>query len=387
MALPARVLSLCSGYGGLDLGLRLAVPAARTVCYVEREAYAAALLAARCQEGALDDAPVWGDLATFDGAAWRGLVDTVIGGYPCQPFSVAGKRGGESDPRHLWPHIARVVAEVRPRWCFFENVRNHINIGLREVRADLRGMGYRVEAGIYSAEEVGAPHRRERLFILAHAERPQRWEDGEGDYGHRADTERQAPDRPTTVRNGSLVHPADAGGRAFGARGDGGGAGGDGDGQADGGPRIPGGILADANGPRRSQPGGSLAQQRGWPLDGGEELGSFPPGPGERDAWAAILARWPHLAPAVGDTYGNGRLGPGLYLSGWGQIQAIPDADRASTYADGSEKAPQSPVRGLADGPAVWVAGRGDQLRAGGNGCVPLQCAYAFINLYRRFEG
>jgi DNA (cytosine-5)-methyltransferase 1 len=165
---PVRVLSLCAGIGGLDLGVRLAIPGARTVCYVEREAYCCALLAARMHDRSLDDAPIWTDVATFDGRAWRGAVDCVIGGYPCQPFSVAGRRAGADDPRHLWPHIARILGECEPEWCFFENVANHLNLGYRDVRRELEAMGYRVAEGLFTAAEVGAPHRRQRLFILAH---------------------------------------------------------------------------------------------------------------------------------------------------------------------------------------------------------------------------
>lgn len=165
-----RTLSLCSGFAGLELGLRAAEPGARTVCYVEGEAYAAACLVARMGERRLDTAPIWSDVRTFDGKPWRGRVDCITGGYPCQPFSLAGKRLGADDPRHLWPSVARIVDEVRPEWCFFENVRGHVSLGLRNVRCDLERMGYRVEAGIFTAAEVGAPHERARLFILAHAD-------------------------------------------------------------------------------------------------------------------------------------------------------------------------------------------------------------------------
>jgi site-specific DNA-cytosine methylase len=189
-----RVLSLCSGAGGLELGLRLAVPAARTVCYVEREAYACAVLAARMEEKALDAAPVWSDVATFDGTAWRGRVDCITGGYPCQPFSVAGRQRGSDDPRHLWPHVARIVREVEPAWCCFENVANHLNLGYREVRRELEEMGYRVAEGLFTAAEVGASHKRQRLFILAHAERAEWRAFGAGSdgAGERADGDRQA---------------------------------------------------------------------------------------------------------------------------------------------------------------------------------------------------
>ena len=165
-----NILSLCAGIGGLDLGLRLACEDARTVCYVEREIFCATILAGKAQNGWLDDAPIWSDLKTFDGLPWRGVVDCIIGGYPCQPFSLSGKRQGEADPRHLWPDIARIVAEVQPAFCFFENVPGHLSMGFEAVATELEDMGYRVATGIFSAAEIGAPHVRERLFILAHSE-------------------------------------------------------------------------------------------------------------------------------------------------------------------------------------------------------------------------
>jgi DNA (cytosine-5)-methyltransferase 1 len=130
------------------------------------------------EDGSLDEAPIWSDVRTFRGIQWRGKVDIIAGGYPCQPFSCAGKQEGAGDPRHLWPAIKRIVEDVRPSLCFFENVPNHLNLGFREVCEDLWGMGFGVEAGIFSAEEVGAPHLRKRLFILAHTDRRGREELG-----------------------------------------------------------------------------------------------------------------------------------------------------------------------------------------------------------------
>ena len=152
---------------GSTSALHIACPGYRTVCYVERESYAAATLVARMEDAALDTAPVWDDITTFDGRPWRGTVDILTGGYPCQPFSVAGKRKGAEDPRHLWPHFARIIAECHPEWVFLENVANHINLGYREVRGELEGLGYGVTEGLFTAAEVGAPHKRQRLFILA----------------------------------------------------------------------------------------------------------------------------------------------------------------------------------------------------------------------------
>jgi len=164
------VLSLCSGIGGLDIGLKRAVPEARVVGYVEGEPACQEILLARMAGGLLDRAPVYGNLTSFDGRPWRGLVDCVVGGFPCQPFSTAGTRRGALDSRYLWPHVARVVGEVRPEWCFFENVRGLVSRPeLRDIVGDLTGMDYRVALGLFPASELGAPHRRERLFILAHS--------------------------------------------------------------------------------------------------------------------------------------------------------------------------------------------------------------------------
>ena len=163
-----RILSLCSGVGGLELGLKLAEPTARTVCYIENEAFACEILASRMQDKTLDEAPIWTDLKTFDGKPWRGKVDCITGGYPCQPFSIAGKKLGDKDPRHLWPHVKRLVSEINPSICFFENVGGHLRLGFEQVHDDLQAMGYQVKTGLFTAEEVGSPHKRERLFILAY---------------------------------------------------------------------------------------------------------------------------------------------------------------------------------------------------------------------------
>lgn len=157
-----------AGAGGLALGLHIADPDYRTVAYVEREASAAASLVARMEDKALDKAPIADDIKTFDGRPWRGLVDIISGGYPCQGESTAGKRLGNKDPRWLWPDLKRIIGEVEPEICFFENVANHLNMGFFEVATDLQTMGYRIAAGLFSAEETGASHERLRLFIVGH---------------------------------------------------------------------------------------------------------------------------------------------------------------------------------------------------------------------------
>lgn len=160
-----RALSLCSGVGGLDLALR---PWARSVCYVERDAFAAAVLVARMEDSSLDPAPVWSDLRTFDARRWRGAVDLVVGGYPCQPFSAAGNRLGDQDERHLWPDIARILDECGAPLAFFENVAGHLSLGFSDVLGDLAALGFDAEWGVLAASDVGASHKRERLWILAY---------------------------------------------------------------------------------------------------------------------------------------------------------------------------------------------------------------------------
>lgn len=161
-------VGLCAGYGGIELGLKRAIPNLRSVALCEVEAFAVANLVAKMESGCLEPVPVWPNLKTFPWQSFRGCVDILTGGYPCQPFSAAGKRQGADDPRHLWPYIARGIRILQPRLCFFENVEGHISLGLSDVIEDLAGMGYRTTWGIFSAEECGAPHRRKRIFILAH---------------------------------------------------------------------------------------------------------------------------------------------------------------------------------------------------------------------------
>ena len=163
------VISFCSGYGGIERGLDLAGVEHRVIAYVEIEAFAIANLVAKMESGALVPAPIFTDIKTFPAHLFRDCVDIITGGYPCQPFSAAGKRRGEDDPRHLWPYIREHIRAIRPVQCFFENVEGHITLGLSSVISDLEEGGYRATWGIFSASESGAPHRRKRVFIVANA--------------------------------------------------------------------------------------------------------------------------------------------------------------------------------------------------------------------------
>ena len=167
-------LSLFSGVGGLELGVRLAVPGLRVLGYVERDAYAASCLLARMEDQSLAPAPIWsGDIGGFDPEPFGGgIVDLVLAGFPCQPASTAGARRGTADERWLWPEVVRVVRAVDPRLLYVENVPGLLTVNggaaFGEVLEDLAALGFDAEWGCLSASSVGAPHLRERLFLLAY---------------------------------------------------------------------------------------------------------------------------------------------------------------------------------------------------------------------------
>ena len=170
-------LALFAGAGGGILGGKLI--GWRTVCAVERDAYAAQVLAQRQNDGCLEPFPVWSDVQSFDGTAWRGIVDVVSGGFPFQDISCAGKGAGLNGERSgLWAEMARVIGEVEPKHAFIENSPMLVTRGLATVLSDLDAMGFDAEWGCVGAYAVGAPHKRERLWIVAtHPERVQEREE------------------------------------------------------------------------------------------------------------------------------------------------------------------------------------------------------------------
>jgi len=163
-------LALFAGGGGGILGGKLL--GWRTVCAVEIEEYARGILVRRQNEGHLEPFPIWSDVCTFDGRPWRGLVDVVSGGFPCQDISSAGRGAGLAGSRSgLWREMARIVGEVRPRFVFVENSPLLVCRGLDVVIADLAAMGYDARWGVVGANNAGAPHVRKRIWILAHTMR------------------------------------------------------------------------------------------------------------------------------------------------------------------------------------------------------------------------
>lgn len=163
-------LALFAGAGGGILGGKLL--GWRTVCAVERDAYAAQVLAQRQNDGILEPFPIWSDVTSFDGKPWRGIVDVVSGGFPCQDISVAGKGAGITGARSgLWKEFARIIGEVRPRYAFIENSPALVTRGLGTVLCDLAAMGFDARWGCISAADLGADHERDRCWIVADSQR------------------------------------------------------------------------------------------------------------------------------------------------------------------------------------------------------------------------
>jgi DNA (cytosine-5)-methyltransferase 1 len=161
MSPPLTVGSLFTGIAGLDLGLERA--GMRVVWQSEIEPYCCRVL-----EKHYPHVPNLGDITQID---WSRVErpDLVCGGYPCQPFSFAGARRGEDDPRHLWPHFATCLRVLRPGWVLLENVPGILTLGFGQVAADLAALGYDLEWECLPAAAVGAPHLRYRIFVVAHA--------------------------------------------------------------------------------------------------------------------------------------------------------------------------------------------------------------------------
>jgi DNA (cytosine-5)-methyltransferase 1 len=152
--------SLFSGIGGLDLGLERA--GMEVIWQSEIDPYACRVLSKHWKE-----VPNHGNIKEIN---WGDIVqpDIICGGYPCQPFSTAGKRNGTDDPRHLWPWVREAISILRPRYAILENVRGHVSLGLDVVLREMASIGYDAEWQIVSAASVGAPHRRDRVIIIAY---------------------------------------------------------------------------------------------------------------------------------------------------------------------------------------------------------------------------
>lgn len=173
---PPSILSLCTGYGGIERGLEQVFGGLRPLAYVETEAYAIACLLSKMEQGELATSVIWTNLKTLPCRPFRKRTDILTAGFNCQPFSSAGKRESTEDSRYIYPYIGNIITKVRPTLVFLENVEGIINAEtkdktsvLLDVLRDLESRGYIPTWGIFSASEVGTPHRRKRVFILAYA--------------------------------------------------------------------------------------------------------------------------------------------------------------------------------------------------------------------------
>ena len=163
-----RELSLFSGYGGFSLGLRIAGIQTRTIGWCDHDKYIQKVIRQRIKDGYLDDAPIIGDIRSFNWEVYRGLVDIITAGFPCQPHSYAGGRAGEDDERNLWPDTRQCIGKVEPSYVFLENVPGILSNGYaRTVTGELAELGYDAQWGLVSAADVGAPHLRQRWWCLA----------------------------------------------------------------------------------------------------------------------------------------------------------------------------------------------------------------------------
>ena len=304
-------LSLFSGYGGFSLGLRLAGLQTRTVAYVEWDKYPQEIIKARIKDRYLDDAPIFSDISSFRGEQFRGVVDIITAGFPCQPHSVAGLQRGADDDRNKWPDTLRVIREVGPRWVILENVPGLLSASVDGGRpayggtvvGELASIGYSVHWQTLGADDVGAPHRRKRWRRI----------------GELADTESQRNQRgPTAVRGAQwgqgatqLWEPNIAGGMGATELAD--------SEDSDDSPytnqrgRIPqqlrgsssnDGQLADSNN-ERLEGIGANGHQTGWQessvplgLPGGA-IPVWPPNPNDTDGWERVIRERPDLAPAL----------------------------------------------------------------------------------------
>jgi DNA (cytosine-5)-methyltransferase 1 len=199
VAAKMRVLDLFAGLGGMSLGLER-TGGFVTVAFCEIEPFPQRVLKKHWP-----DVPCHSDVRALKGDD-VGPVDVICGGYPCQPFSYAGKREGADDDRHLWPHYLRLITELRPAWVIGENVAGHITLGLDQVLSDLESAGYAARAFVIPAVAVDAPHRRDRVWIVANATGLQR----DGSREHRQSSVRQVPQSgkrsgPQSVANAASI--------------------------------------------------------------------------------------------------------------------------------------------------------------------------------------
>lgn len=374
-----NTLGLCAGVGMLDLGVAAALEwlgfRPRATCLCEWESYAASVLLARMEDATLESCPIWaGDLRDFDAVPFRGVVDVLAAGLPCQPYSVAGKQLGNVDQRSHGedgsgpiPQFLRIVEECRPAVVFCENVPPWIRDGhFRPVGEELCRLGYTIEEPLFlTAEAVGASHKRERVFVMAHNSLARSWAIPESNRRNNATDAHGCIDKLANAQ-GIRRRGRSADERVASRRTESKGESGD---------------MADATWIERPERAG-----RERVLDVCAES-VFAPGPSAN--WSAIPE---HLWPSIAGPLDRRELATAI---GRFVRCALPSGNRrlrrkqarriAEAFA--TKASAQPGFRCMVDGvPVVVDASRADQLRCGGNGCVPLVAAVAFVELFQRVE-
>ena len=351
-----HAVSLCTGLGGIERGLEIAAPEAfKPVLYVERELSVAAIIANEIEAGSLPAAPIWSDVKTLtSGSVARYLdrvgVDCITGGYPCQPFSVAGRQLGTDDPRHLWPFIAQAIERYSPALCFFENVAGHLVLGFQQVCECLERMDYRVAAGIFTASEVGASHRRERLFILAVADR----------------ISKRCKTFLANRSAGSDFSDARRNGRA----------------SVDVGQlRASSGFAATTQETNKLGDTEIVGRRSRWTehAEWHEPTATVPScfAPGPNADWRSIVERWPELAPAVVNAKRRHARRETNCGQSTGSDKTSCRSNEKRQKTTRQKQTTESTFCSLVDG-----VSRAEQLRALGNAVVPQCAAVAFLSLW-----
>lgn len=384
------VISFCAGYGGIERGLELAGIEHRVLAYVEIEAFSIANLVAKMEQGELVPAPIYTDIKTFPSDLFRDSVDIITGGYPCQPFSVAGRAQAFDDPRYLFPYILDHVRAIRPAQCFFENVEGHINRGLESVLQDLEGAGYDSTWGIFSAEEVGAPHQRKRIFILAN-----RISGGcraKGECGGVAGVQAKGSDNSSEAAEPSTrekISPSVSNANSHAIRKQSGGSS-----REDRTSETLSGVngearsMANSNSSRQLQSQGSESEQWGWTGDSGQERTMADTDSDDRRDRSRTLPRerWPWLEHRSGsERQPIGQPEEELANSDSFRSQGV----RSNEHQEGRQRQEERQT-GLCSGAEIWdvepelgrvahgITDRVDRLRLLGNGVVPQTAARAW---------
>src|SRR3990167_628582 len=415
------IISLCTGAGMLDVGVQAGLRAlggeSHSLCYCERESHAQAAIVARIQDSKLGDAPVWSSIDDFPSDIFRPYMagGMVIAGFPCPPVSCAGKRLGADDERWLWPQVLRVAHDTGAEWLFIENVRGLLSAEGKPLDAgsgepvhklfggilrDLANGGWDAEWCVFSAAEVGASHRRERVFLLANRENGDRglhagWRDegeraddlgGKGNMvAHRSGRQGEPTNRhlPKRGRTRDAEQVGMGGSELAGTVGNA-----EGDGREGGGAGRRQGttVQAGAGLSRRAGRGlatacGSMvnAEPFGWDAGRAGLHGQAEIAVGGTACHPELRREdLPLFAPARNDFWGWVRVlnaDPSL-------VPALPRAHRGRVQ--GNPQEPQSPVRGVPDGLAEGMEQcdlteeRADRLRLCGNGVVWPCAAAAF---------